>query len=769
MIVDMKKYVYKLKDILKKCIDEPLHESEYIEEVCGTVQCENYIEEYKNAYKEGRVEQCIDILTKMALYDSNNIKKRFLIADALISPLSFKYTKEEYEKVSMIFLNAIEQIKRVDGKNRFVKFLIEMCLYTKFFYENGLANTKMLMNSKFFDYSLAEELCMICIFLQDQSRLVEEKINAMIRENRVVTGMEADTLFFENSYIQDIQSSASDGYETNLETYDTLIKYLFFKKRKELNSDKEIEIVECFPYESSIFEEISIIAYQRMMYLKAEEKYRFSNWKITLNKNQDGREIYLFEPNDEEQRIVQVVAINRRQLQFSNNAMATTYGIENGLKYVEKIAKKINVQNLDFSIIEKNDYIKALEYFRPMRYAAEKDCKSYYLECNIDGMKASDLFDVYEFLNILASIYAYACTEYFDQTDRYSYKYLAPIIDLRMLIDVFAELYGVSFNNSEKVIREFVFDENTSKEEGDIFTRPLIKVSRSKVIFCQTLIQQVNMSRNVEKVLQKYGMDLSIVGRIYEKEVVKRLKDSKYLQVNENKIEFRAYDGRNVEFDCFATFQDYLLLVECKAVLTPYSDKEILERKKRIYEGVEQVLRRVKVVQNDWDKIRKMASIPLPDEPYTEDKIIKLVCTDVYDFTTLKIDGVTITDDSTLLKYFKDPIIKKMNINHKEKEMSVSIERVLWKENMPKPKEFIDFIEKPNTVEYFRRCIHSQLLPVVCFENEHCLVLKDMYLDENPFQEEIDSNKKNKSKIYPNDQCPCGSGKKYKKCCGRDR
>ena len=23
------------------------------------------------------------------------------------------------------------------------------------------------------------------------------------------------------------------------------------------------------------------------------------------------------------------------------------------------------------------------------------------------------------------------------------------------------------------------------------------------------------------------------------------------------------------------------------------------------------------------------------------------------------------------------------------------------------------------------------------------------------------------AKVYPNDPCPCGSGKKYKKCCGR--
>jgi len=34
-------------------------------------------------------------------------------------------------------------------------------------------------------------------------------------------------------------------------------------------------------------------------------------------------------------------------------------------------------------------------------------------------------------------------------------------------------------------------------------------------------------------------------------------------------------------------------------------------------------------------------------------------------------------------------------------------------------------------------------------------------LRQNPAQ--------NKPKIYPNDPCPCGSGKKYKKCCGRGK
>ena len=27
--------------------------------------------------------------------------------------------------------------------------------------------------------------------------------------------------------------------------------------------------------------------------------------------------------------------------------------------------------------------------------------------------------------------------------------------------------------------------------------------------------------------------------------------------------------------------------------------------------------------------------------------------------------------------------------------------------------------------------------------------------------------KRTEDKVYPNDPCPCGSGKKYKQCCGR--
>lgn len=42
-----------------------------------------------------------------------------------------------------------------------------------------------------------------------------------------------------------------------------------------------------------------------------------------------------------------------------------------------------------------------------------------------------------------------------------------------------------------------------------------------------------------------------------------------------------------------------------------------------------------------------------------------------------------------------------------------------------------------------------------------------VHLDEDPFKNEIEEFEGERRKIYPNEECPCGSGKKYKKCCGK--
>lgn len=41
---------------------------------------------------------------------------------------------------------------------------------------------------------------------------------------------------------------------------------------------------------------------------------------------------------------------------------------------------------------------------------------------------------------------------------------------------------------------------------------------------------------------------------------------------------------------------------------------------------------------------------------------------------------------------------------------------------------------------------------------------KELYRDQK-----ASGTVRNEQKVYPNDPCPCGSGKKYKKCCGRNK
>ena len=40
--------------------------------------------------------------------------------------------------------------------------------------------------------------------------------------------------------------------------------------------------------------------------------------------------------------------------------------------------------------------------------------------------------------------------------------------------------------------------------------------------------------------------------------------------------------------------------------------------------------------------------------------------------------------------------------------------------------------------------------------------LKELY-----HEQKISTTVVKEQRVYPNDPCPCGSGKKYKKCCGR--
>ena len=75
-------------------------------------------------------------------------------------------------------------------------------------------------------------------------------------------------------------------------------------------------------------------------------------------------------------------------------------------------------------------------------------------------------------------------------------------------------------------------------------------------------------------------------------------------------------------------------------------------------------------------------------------------------------------------------------------------------------KQLADYMGKPEESEWYQQQLDK-------FEQS----FRNWELDEDEIFDEFKAPKQipvvKAEKIYPNDPCPCGSGKKYKKCCGR--
>lgn len=94
-------------------------------------------------------------------------------------------------------------------------------------------------------------------------------------------------------------------------------------------------------------------------------------------------------------------------------------------------------------------------------------------------------------------------------------------------------------------------------------------------------------------------------------------------------------------------------------------------------------------------------------------------------------------------------------------------------------------IEKPNPIEKLKESskVKIKIVPEDLYFN--MIKAKANWLYELPMWDDILTKekrdelykkckdeqivKRDGAKVYPNDPCPCGSGKKYKKCCGKDK
>lgn len=300
---------------------------------------------------------------------------------------------------------------------------------------------------------------------------------------------------------------------------------------------------------------------------------------------------------------------------------------------------------------------------------------------------------------------------------------------------MYAEFSSVSeydHEKAKKLIKCFVFDKEIAKKKkyGDVFARPLICVGSEMILLSESLVEQINLDRNIEVLLEWNDVNLAPMGKNLEHKMIDELKNVPELSVNSGTIDFLAYDGKNVEFDFIALLDDYIVIMEMKSVLQPYDDDELYRRHMPISEGVEQVLRRAKIIQKDWDKFKEKCDITLPDEPYDENHIIKVVCSDISDFTGLEENGVILTDDATVIKYFTNPYVR--GVKQTPSGVEYIKRRLLWPDGKPTAKEFISYLRNPDTMEIYMQSLDSEWKPIPFLDGYKRMAFKDIVVKEDP-------------------------------------
>lgn len=719
-------------------------------------------EVFKNAYENDDVRRCVRAIVNMTkkdwfLYKRGIRKVLYTEGNLFKNPLNYGFSQEDYEKSKKILAGTVGYLKQLSEQKEssVSKEMMETCndelvqLYFLYdcMYNNRMQNVNNLNELEFLNYSLPQIMKSILVFYQSQTNYARKEMASRWRDKDCVTGVESLVASERASLNPDIHVSMEDSFELLIEDMDALFRYVYFLKKNEKEMpEKELLSMEFItPYESPDFQKLMIMASFDSMFSKLEASFRFSGWNIMYDKD-----IYYFQPSNDKPYKIHITAgvRNKYKYMFENyqlscDSVENSYAVTDSrdeeclmggfFKEYIPASKRMDLRDVEAFHFNKAEYAELVKYVRPIIETARQQNKTFYFTCHFNDINVNAYLDAYMFLYIFSKIY------YCKAVIEGSQKDLVALVSLKYLYEEFSRTCGYTYDVAKKLIDCYVFDKKVAKRKkyGDIFTRPIIGIGSGMALLSEGLINQININRNIEVLLDWNNVNISPVGKALECRLIDKLKNNKFLLVNTQKVEFLACDGRRVEFDFIATIDDYLLLIEMKSLLQPYDDDELYRRKKTLLDGVAQIKRRVQIVQNDWDKMKEMTNIILPDTPYDESHIIKVVCTDINNYTSIVEEDVIISDESTVLKYFTNPYL--MGVLKKADGSDVPIiKQVLWKDGKPTADEFVSYLRSPNTMDFIMKCIEAEWKMIPVFNDYKKVAFKDMVIKKDPIQKLVE-------------------------------
>ena len=734
------------------------------------------------AYKENDLAKCKELLLFLVLdYNSNynkaedynhDLKHLLFTVNFIRNPLGTKYTEEDYNNIEAILLNTIKTLNaindpEVDTSNVFRKELVidkkiiddlvGLAMYTHAFHHMNQLNSQRMDDCETWKLPFVEQMLNLLTFFQDQVRLIRQNSQKYLHDD-YITGMEFAVADQPVEYYDKLTSSIADSLESSLESMNEIVHYLYYKHGKNLQPQVLSDTINSeliHPYENADFQQYMYIATQRYSLRRVEEgvRYGYYTFKATGLQDNDIR-YFQFSLEDDDKYRARKLGILRRDYQYQQHAIVYSANQVDLDKAYECLYGQadllIKTQTADDVLLnlsqfhpDINLFKKAEEIISPKLCLVEQLTKEYYLECQVNGADIRDFLCAYRYLSTLAEIVYTASLQLIDQNESSTYVREICLVNTSYLSSEFSRIHGYQTEYAEKLIDRFVFHEKDNRYD-DIFAQPLLKISNTQVLLSQALIEQVNLDRAIERQFIRFNKNVSEVGHKFEREFIDHLirgysqgiidlqrKKIPNFELNTNKIEFVAFDGKDIEFDMIATLGDYIILTELKAIMSSYDLEDLEGRKKNVKAAIEQLHRRSDSLKYDWDTIRSMVSIELPEKPIDQDHIIMIVCTDSYDYTPLREGRVFITDESTYLKYFTDPYVHIVKAD--KKAVDVVTVKKLWQKGYPDAEEFMRYLLDPVTIHPLSDYIIKKEIPGLLMDEQDFLFIHEDYaLSQDP-------------------------------------
>ena len=731
------------------------------------------LKKLKVALDNSNAELAADIIANLYIESPDNFKRSLLLSNTLPEPLQINFKEKKLEVLLHSFkLASIQLINKDVNIEKFARDFSEVYQTIKIIHKNLQSNANRLKENNFSDYSISEQLQMFCIYIQDQNRLFRKNQLKHSAKAAYITGMENEVARFKTDDNENLSVSETDNYEGLIETADTLFKYLYYISQETIDKEENFVNKDVSPYHIPSFEEILYLTHQRNLLNLVWGKFKYRKWELRKT-GVDDNNIYTFIPASKEEYKKEYIGVRRNSYrEFINTQQEHSRNIKENQKsgrYLNTLSKKVDPDEINtLFALEKKEYFKANIFMKNLIKGQIQSLDEIYHTLNYKDLKLDDILKGVEYLYTISEIYQISIEGNFDEENDKEYKKLAPIVDKNSLINHFAEIYRLEKHISEKIINIFIF----KNERGfDIFSQPLIYAGNNKVILCPTLVLRMNIVRTIELLATNIKLNKHIAqkGTDFENNLRFILSFNPHIDVNTNKMEFVSCDGKDIQYDFIAKFKDHLLLIEFKHLKIPFSDTEYKDALDIIKEGVHQVVRRANTYKKDWEKLKEQCSFKLPDDPIEEDKVIKLVCTNLLNFSTFILDDIEIMDSSSLLKFFMTPQVKGISVSSEVEEL---FQENLWKEQYPSVDEFKEFLKCPIAIKPYNGCFKGGYIPIYKIkEDDYDISFFNYNLIKDPYEDFYQKTVKSQPsltksiRIGRNDPCPCGSSKKYKKCC----